>query len=81
MLDQSKLPETPFMFADDEPVAWNELETDELHELLNEEIPGLLPEETAELAELLRAAGGVEEALALIQELASGTQAGKRDAA
>ena len=58
------------MSSDDHPVAWDELELDELHELLASEIPTLSPEQTAEIADLLRAAGGIHAALDMLEQLA-----------
>lgn len=57
------------MSNDDHPIAWDQMELDELHELLAGEIPALSPEQTAEIAELLRAAGGIDEALDLLEQL------------
>jgi len=57
------------MSNDDHPVAWDQLELDELHELLAGELPALSPEQTAEIAELLRAAGGIDEALDVLERL------------
>jgi hypothetical protein len=56
------------MTPDDDPVAWDDLALDELHELLAGELPELSPEQTAEIAELLRAAGGIDEALDVLQQ-------------
>lgn len=68
------------MYGDDDEVAWNELELDELQELLASEIPTMSAEQTAELAELLRAAGGIEGAIELLQQLTADPIA-KRSAA
>jgi hypothetical protein len=69
------------MSNDDHPVAWDQLELDELHELLAGEIPALSPEQTAEIAELLRAAGGIDEALDLLERLTSEPATTQRSAA
>jgi hypothetical protein len=61
--------EKAFMTSDEEPIAWDDLEMDELHELLAGEIPQLSPEQTAEIAELLHAAGGIDEALETLEQL------------
>jgi hypothetical protein len=57
------------MTNDDEPIAWDDLAPEELHELLADEIPQLSPEQTAEIAELLRAAGGIDQALETLEQL------------
>lgn len=68
------------MYSDEDEVAWSELEIDELHELLAGELPTMSPEQTSELVELLRAAGGIERAIEVLQQL-SADETGKRFAA
>ena len=69
------------MLNDDESVSWDELELDELHELLADELPTLSPEQTSEIADLLSAAGGLDAARQMLEQLAGGAQEGKRSAA
>jgi hypothetical protein len=62
---------TTTMTYDNESASWDELELDELHELLAGEIPTLSPEQTAEIAELLSAAGGIDAARHMLEQLAA----------